>query len=174
MATRRALRVALTALEIALLGACWTSCSSTSNGAAADAGDEGDATLDGAVQEDSGCDPCATVCPCTFGDTFFNTGKCETVTCGPSGRWGGSCLGLGCMEAGDDGPCDPCTQVCSCTAGTTRFDYAACRNVTCSPSGAWGPGAFCPGNACVDAAIDAANESGADVIPDVVNEAATD
>ncbi len=45
------------------------------------------------------CDPCTLVCSCTTGDTYFNPGKCMTVTCGASGMWGGSCLGLGCEDA---------------------------------------------------------------------------
>jgi hypothetical protein len=171
MRPRRPLRAWLAALEIALLGACWTSCSSGSSGAGAanDAGGDGGATsADSTLLDDSGCDPCAGVCPCTFGDSFFNTGKCETVTCGPSGMWGGSCLGVGCPE--DAGPdvydpnCNPCSQVCACVPGNWFYDSLACTRVTCGASGVWGGPGTCMGNGCTDA--------GADVVADVVNEAA--
>jgi len=54
------------------------------------------------VEDTFQCNPCLAVCPCTSGDTFYNPGKCETVTC-LTGTWGGeSCIGLGCEESGPD------------------------------------------------------------------------
>ena len=104
----RRLRSGLTVICVGVLAIGFPSCNKSDDGGSGDdGGDEGDVlNLDDQtiIPDDSGsCDPCSDVCPCTPGDTFFNTGSCETVTCGSSGFWGGtSCLGLGCDEAGDD------------------------------------------------------------------------
>jgi hypothetical protein len=93
----------------AVLSAClaWTACHSasvplpaSSGDAAADGGDDGEASIE---PDGEACNPCLQVCPCTPGFTFYDPGSCTTYTC-LDGAWGGvSCLGLGCDEAGDAG-----------------------------------------------------------------------
>jgi hypothetical protein len=105
------LRNPLLPAAIVAAGLVWLACSHKEysepgppDGSTGDDGQSADSplvTLD--VAEDNfDCNPCLTVCDCTPGDTFFNPGTCETVTCN-SGTWGGeSCLGLGCAESGPD------------------------------------------------------------------------
>jgi hypothetical protein len=184
MRPARILRSWLTATGIALLGASWISCGNSSNGAGAeDAGEDVDASNpgDSTIQDEPICNPCIESCPCSYMDTFFNTGTCQTVTCGTTQMWGGPnfCTGPGCPDAGDDGPqCDPCTEACPCLTGyPPRSDPSTCSLVYCKgtgTTGTWGPGVFCPTVATCDSGVDAANEAGADVIPDVTSEAASD
>ena len=108
------LRIPLLPAGILATGLVWVACShhedtgsGPPDGCGDDTCDEG-AQLDGPlvvldVAEDNyDCDPCVAVCFCVTGDTFYNPGKCETVTC-TTGTWGGeSCIGLGCEESGPD------------------------------------------------------------------------
>jgi hypothetical protein len=189
MRPARILRICLTSAAIALLGASWTSCSSGSNGAAGDdAGDDRSAVNlngDSTVQDAPNCDPCDQVCSCAIGDTL--TGLCGTenltLSCPPQNRvWGGKgfCTSV-CVDASGDGAaCDPCVKACLCLLGEPpRYDPATCSEVRCKSigdptMGTWGPGVFCTTMAACDGGIDAANESGADVIPDAMIEAASD
>jgi hypothetical protein len=53
--------------------------------------------------EGEACNPCFQICPCTPGFTFYDPGTCTTYTC-LDGAWGGiSCVGLGCVDAGEAG-----------------------------------------------------------------------
>ena len=90
---------------LVLAGVTWIACKSSSSGSASgdDGGDDGGSDV---AQQPEGpaCDPCLQVCACTPGDMYFSPGNCMTVTCGPSGMWGGGgCVGLGCVDAADDG-----------------------------------------------------------------------
>jgi hypothetical protein len=178
MRPTRILRTWLTATGIALLGASWTSCSNSSNGAGGeDAGEDVDATNpgDSTIQDEPDCDPCLETCSCSYLDTFMNTGTCQTVTCGTSQMWGGEnfCAGPGCPDAGDDGPeCDPCVSNCPCLSGyPPRYDPSTCMSVVClATTNTWGPGIFCPTTRVCDGGIDASNEAGADVIPDATSD----
>src|SRR5271163_4193446 len=113
MRSVRILRSWLTATGIALLGASWIACGSSSNGAGPeDAGEDADALNpgDSTIQSETGCDPCNETCSCGFGDTLY--GNCGTLTCPRSGVWGGKnfCTS-GCEDASDDSPgCDPCVS----------------------------------------------------------------
>jgi hypothetical protein len=165
MRSGRTLRTALTVLALLLVGASWTSCSSSSNGAApADAGSDADGTaMDSTIQEDSGCNPCFEVCGCTPGDTFVINGACKTITCGSSEQWGIVDCETSCPEAGDEGAldaeCDPCTEVCACIPGSGFLNDLGCGTAYCPASGMWGGAGFCP--SC-DASSDGASGSGTD------------
>jgi hypothetical protein len=94
----------------AVLSAClaWTACRSNSvplpastGDASSDTGDDAEASVE--QPEGEACNPCIQICPCTPGFTFYDPGTCTTYTC-LDGAWGGmSCLGLGCVEAGEAG-----------------------------------------------------------------------
>jgi hypothetical protein len=178
------LRSCLTATGIALLGTSWISCNNGSNGAGSeDAGEDVVDALnpgDSTIQDVFSCDPCDEVCSCSVGETLG--GNCGTLFCPTSGMWGGkNFCESNCEDASDDGPtCDPCVSACTCLLGfPPRDDPSTCSTVICKGTGdptygTWGPGVFCPTTRVCDGGIDAANESGADVIPDVMSEAASD
>ena len=93
------------ALALAALGAAWTGCHGTSPGDTEIPGEDAtDGTDDATLLPDTfECNPCFQICPCTPGATMYSASSCTTFTCGANGLWGGrGCLGLGCVDAGDD------------------------------------------------------------------------
>ena len=86
----------------------WWSCSDSSagGGGATDAGEGGDDAIDGAVIEESDCNPCFQFCACTPGETLYSPTQCTTFTCPPNGVWGAmGCTGPSkCVDASDEQP----------------------------------------------------------------------
>jgi len=152
--TLRPVGVVLAALGLVVAGLTWLACKSSSSGSAGgdDGGDDGS---DSAQQpEGPECNPCLQVCACTAGDMYFSPGNCMTVTCGPSGTWGGGgCVGLGCVDATDDGE-----------AGETD----ATTEVSAEGSAEAGP------ESGGEASVDAARDASMDVVTDVATDASTD
>jgi hypothetical protein len=97
-------RFSSAAFVLAALGAGWTGCKGSSNGASAAGDDASDDADDATLAPDTfDCNPCFQVCSCTPGTTMFSPGSCTTFTCGADGLWGGQgCIGLGCVDAADD------------------------------------------------------------------------
>jgi len=154
--------VVLAALVLGLAGATWIACKSSSSGSASgdDGGDDGGSD---ATQQPEGptCNPCLQVCACTPGDTYFSPGNCMTVTCGPSGTWGGGgCVGLGCVDATDDGEAGE-------TDATTEVGAEASAEASADAEPESG------GEASVDAA-DAARDASTDVVTDVATDTSAD
>ena len=139
--------VVLGAFLLALVGVAWVACKSSSAGSSSAGDDGGDGASDAfQLPEGPGCNPCLAVCECTPGDMYFSPGNCMTVTCGPSGTWGGGgCIGLGCMDATDDGE-----------AGET--DATTEASTDASAEGAADGGA----EAAIDAPADVATEGSSD------------
>jgi hypothetical protein len=89
----------------------WWSCSNSSagGGGATDAGAGGDDASDGAVIEESECNPCFQFCACIPGQTLYSPTQCMTFTCPPNGVWGAmGCTGPSmCVDASDEQPAAP-------------------------------------------------------------------
>ncbi len=176
----RSLSTFAASLAVAGLAASFPACSNSGDNGSGDSGDDGMSaiSLDSTLPpgDVSACDPCQSVCACQPGDMFYNQARCGYEVCGQNGLWGGvSCtVGPGCPA------CDPCKQMCPCTYTDTVFNDAACIVEVCPQSGMWGEW-NCTGPGCLpeagvdggDASLDggsdvAANEAGADVMPDAV------
>jgi hypothetical protein len=94
-------RAFFVATAVVVSGAASVTCSHTQYAEPAEPDGSNESAIEDTyvVPDTFDCDPCDQQCSCTPGDTYFNPGQCATVTCGASGLWGGSCLGLGCEDS---------------------------------------------------------------------------
>jgi hypothetical protein len=164
----RFIRTSVLLLPLGLLAAGFPSCSNSNASGASDGGDDRSAIdLDSTLPDDGNvCDPCEQVCPCTLGDTFYNTAQCKTEVCGASQMWGG----VSCSEGPGCPPCDPCTQMCPCFLGDIFFNPAMCDYEICGMSLMWGGVSCTVGPGCPDAGDGGSDAASNDA--DVATEAA--